>query len=104
MAHDIVETKLLDDLNGKNSNQLLMCIMGEGGMGKLAIIQTIAKMYEEHRVQNWLAKMATSGVAATLIEGETLHSWLSIGPITGDDWKIHSTPTVDTKHEQKIAP
>ncbi|KAJ3574092.1 hypothetical protein NP233_g1995 [Leucocoprinus birnbaumii] len=78
-AHDIVEDLLIKHLSGARPDQLLMSCFGEGGTGKTTLIRAITDTFAEHNASHLLAKTATSGVAATLIGGETLHSWLGIG-------------------------
>jgi hypothetical protein len=48
-------------------------------------------MFEELGALHLLAKMAMSGVAASIIRGQTLHSWAAL-PITTpstDKWITH---------------
>jgi hypothetical protein len=51
----------------------LMFIPGEGGVGKSRLIQTITQNFQQHNVAHWLAKGAYTGIAASLIDGKTLH-------------------------------
>ncbi|KAI0734338.1 hypothetical protein BC629DRAFT_1243669, partial [Irpex lacteus] len=72
-AYEIVTTHLDDYLAGKNPDQLLMILHGEGGTGKSLVLQTITKYFEAQSQANTLAKGAYTGIAASLIEGRTLH-------------------------------
>ncbi|KAI0085326.1 hypothetical protein BDY19DRAFT_870126, partial [Irpex rosettiformis] len=72
-AYDIVAAHLNDYLSGRNPNQLLMIIHGEGGTGKSQVIQTITEYFTSRRMSSLLMKGAYTGIAASLIEGHTLH-------------------------------
>lgn len=78
-AYEIVTTHLDDYLAGKNPDQLLMILHGEGGTGKSLVLQTITKYFEAQSQANTLAKGAYTGIAASLIEGRTLHTLARIG-------------------------
>ncbi|KAJ6497950.1 hypothetical protein C8R47DRAFT_914367, partial [Mycena vitilis] len=73
-AHDIIENHLLRTLAGQDPPQLLMIVRGEGGTGKTVLLNVITDTFDHHLSQAWLAKTATTGVAASLIAGQTLHS------------------------------
>lgn len=55
-----------------------MIVQGAGGTGKTALIKEITMTFQLMGAQVLLAKTATSGVAASLIQGVTLHSWAGI--------------------------
>ncbi|GAW07739.1 ATP-dependent DNA helicase PIF1 [Lentinula edodes] len=78
LAHDIVKNHLLATLSGANPTQLRMILRGAGGTGKTVVINAITHAFEDAGVLPKLAKTATSGVAATLISGKTLHTWAGI--------------------------
>ncbi|KAJ3565753.1 hypothetical protein NP233_g7437 [Leucocoprinus birnbaumii] len=104
-AHDIIEDNLLAKLNGTSPPQLLMCCFGEGGTGKTTLINAVTRTYQEHGAEAMLAKTATSGVAATLIGGETLHSWLG-APINmpkSDNWMENSLDKAKSKRSRNIS-
>jgi len=52
-------------------------LTGGAGVGKTTITREIIKAYEEDAKK--VAKLASTGMAATLIEGQTLHSFLDLG-------------------------
>ena len=81
-AYDIVDWHLNETMNGKMPPQLLMVIPGEGGVGKSKLFQTISRNFEERGVSDWLVKGAYTGIAASLIDGKTLHVLAGI-PIKG---------------------
>ncbi|CUA71576.1 Structural maintenance of chromosomes protein 4 [Rhizoctonia solani] len=53
--------------------QMLMLLMGEGGMGKSKVIQTITQEFASRGVLHTLVKSAYTGIAASLIDGKTTH-------------------------------
>ncbi|KAJ3991580.1 hypothetical protein F5050DRAFT_1545790, partial [Lentinula boryana] len=53
---------------------LRMIVHGEGGTGKSRVIQTITQMFEKSRAASMLLKSAYTRIAASLIDGKTLHS------------------------------
>lgn len=56
-------------------------LTGGAGVGKTTITKNIIKHYEDEAKK--VAKLASTGMAATLINGQTLHSFLDLG-IAGD--------------------
>jgi PIF1-like helicase len=68
--------------SGKNPPQLLMMVPGEGGIGKLKLIQTMTCALEQKEVGDWCVKGAYTGIAASLIDGKTLHVLAGI-PVHG---------------------
>jgi len=56
-------------------------LTGGAGVGKTTITRNVIKYYEEEAKK--VAKLASTGMAATLIGGQTLHSFLDLG-IAGD--------------------
>ncbi|KAF8236478.1 hypothetical protein L208DRAFT_1123369, partial [Tricholoma matsutake] len=48
-----------------------------GSTGKTTVIEQVTKTFSECNAEGLLAKTATTGVAASLIEGMTLHTWAS---------------------------
>ena len=81
-AYDIINWHLEETIAGKKPPQLLMNIPGEGGVGKSRLIQTITRNFEEKGVGKLLVKGAYMGIAASLIDGKTLHVLAGI-PISG---------------------
>ncbi|KAB5588280.1 Vacuolar membrane-associated protein IML1 [Ceratobasidium theobromae] len=73
-AFKIVERHLDLSLNGEHPPQLLMQIQGEGGTGKSTVIHCITDLFHHRGVGNQLIKSAPTGIAASLIDGNTLHS------------------------------
>ena len=84
-----------------------MIVIGAGGMGKSALLNVITKTFEVRHSRHLLAKMALSGVAATVIGGTTLHWWGGLPTrISGasNDWMDQKSTSKDIKmrREQNI--
>ncbi|KAF5325600.1 hypothetical protein D9611_000598 [Ephemerocybe angulata] len=60
--------------------QLMLYVGGKGGTGKSYLIETLVELFEQMGRRHELRLGAFTGIAATLIGGNTLHSLLSIGP------------------------
>jgi len=52
-------------------------LTGGAGVGKTTITKQVIQHYEEHHKK--IAKLASTGMAATLFEGQTLHSFFELG-------------------------
>ena len=81
-AYDIVDWHLKETVSGKVPPQLLMMIPGEGGVGKSKLIQIMTQNFGQHNVREWMVKGAYTGIAASLIDGKTLHVLAGI-PVRG---------------------
>lgn len=55
-----------------------MIVVVPGGMGKTVIISELTHLFTLLGATDMLSKTATSGVAATLISGTTLHYWAGL--------------------------
>ena len=77
-AFKIIHSHLKATLSGKNPLQLLMIVVIPGGMGKTVIINELTHLFTLLGATDMLSKTATSGVAATLISGTTLHYWAGL--------------------------
>lgn len=65
-----------------------MLVLGPGGTGKSLLIGAITETFAFYGQEHILAKCATTGIAATCIGAQTLHSWAAL-PISRpkeDDW------------------
>jgi ATP-dependent exoDNAse (exonuclease V), alpha subunit - helicase superfamily I member len=87
-AFDIVRNHLVARLNGLRPPQLLMTIIGQGGVGKSKLINALSEAFEFHGARDQLAKTALTGIAATVIHGTTLHWWggLPIKNCLAENW------------------
>lgn len=101
---NIVQSHLLDHLNGKNPRQRLMIVHGEGGTGKSTVVSAITNLFEAERAGNLLAKTAMSGVAACIIGGQTLHSWAALPVFTprSDKWLTHPSKEVNERRKSNM--
>ncbi|RDB16871.1 ATP-dependent DNA helicase PIF1 [Hypsizygus marmoreus] len=104
-AYLIIERQLLARLRNENPKQLLMLVLGPGGTGKSLLIEAITQTFAELGISTRLAKTASSGVAASLIGGDTLHSWAGI-PVNptnnGTDWTERGTKASHGKRARNI--
>ena len=94
-AYDIVDWHLKETIDGKHPPQLLMVIPGEGGVGKSKVIQVITQNFQKCGVRDWWVKGAYTGIAASLIDGKTLHVLAGI-PVRGGK---QSAQTLKKLHE-----
>jgi len=67
----------LKTITSKLKNQQNIFLTGGAGVGKTTITKKIIEFYEENSQK--VAKLASTGMAATLINGQTLHSFLDLG-------------------------
>lgn len=65
--------EIIKDLNNKTN----IFLTGGAGVGKTTITRQIIKAFEQDAKK--VAKLASTGMAATLIDGQTLHSFLDLG-------------------------
>ncbi|KAJ3925993.1 MAG: hypothetical protein NXY57DRAFT_906339 [Lentinula lateritia] len=72
-AYEIVVWHLDQTLTGKHPPPLRMILYGEGGTGKSRVIQTITEAFGRRNMKGLLLKGEYTGVAASLIDGKTLH-------------------------------
>jgi hypothetical protein len=77
-AHGIITNHLLASIEGRDPQQLLMVVRGQGGVGKSMLIEAVMQTFEDMGSLPMLSKMSTSGMTASLIRGMTVHSWASI--------------------------
>jgi len=83
---------------------LRMQILGPGGTGKSLLIGAITETFEFYNCSSRLAKTATSGIAASDIGGQTIHSWcgLPINVPRGDDWVDKAAPGTKTRRARNM--
>ena len=104
MAFNIIIHHLDQHLRGNKPPQRLLIIHGQGGTGKSTLLNAISQAFHERGVSHLLAKTATSGVAATMIGGQTLHTWaaLPIAIPTTDKWVQHPSKEIDRRRKKNI--
>lgn len=73
-AYNIIAWHLEQTLAGTAVAPLRMVIYGEGGTGKSRMIQTVTEMFARHDATFMLVKAAYTGIAASLIDGKTMHT------------------------------
>jgi ATP-dependent exoDNAse (exonuclease V) alpha subunit len=81
-----------------------MIVLGHGGTGKSMLIGAITETFKALNSEEKLAKCATSGVAAVIIGGQTLHSWAAI-PINTprkENWAESDNQTIQKRRKQNI--
>jgi hypothetical protein len=81
-AYDIVGWHLQKTLAGERPPQLRMILLGEGGTGKSRVVRAISAKFERLHVKEMLVKGAYTGIAASIIDGRTLHV-LTAMPLKG---------------------
>ena len=81
-----------------------MLVLGHGGTGKSMLIGAITETFKALSAEGRLAKCATSGVAAVIIGGQTLHSWAGI-PIAKprkENWVDAASHAIQRRRKQNI--
>lgn len=88
MVHNIIAEHLRAHLDGKNPVQRLLIVHGQGGTGKSTLLNAISRTFADMNASSLLAKTAMTGVAASVIGGQTLHNWaaLPINTPQSDNW------------------
>ncbi|KAG9020892.1 hypothetical protein FRB95_003284 [Tulasnella sp. JGI-2019a] len=77
-AFDIIEWHLQETLARCEVPQLLMQIHGKGGTGKLKVIRTVTDTFQALGADEMLTRSAYTGIAASIIDGKTLHTIAAI--------------------------
>jgi hypothetical protein len=101
MAFNIITAHLQAYLRGDNPPQCLMIVHGQGGTGKSALLNAISKTFADLGATPLLAKTAMSGVAASIIRGQTLHSWASLPIVTPNSDQWLTRPGKEVEKRQK---
>ncbi|KAJ7494790.1 hypothetical protein B0H11DRAFT_1910735 [Mycena galericulata] len=106
-AHDIIEQHVRRTMAGVQQDQLLMIVRGEGGTGKTVLLNAIAHTFAFLKVEEWLAKTATTGVAASLVGGVTVHQWAAIPVANAEDsaeWTQRASSANVERRKRNILP
>lgn len=105
MAFDIVVSHLEAHLRNEHPPQRLMIVYGPGGTGKTAMCNAILNAFADLGASHLLAKTAYSGVAASLIGGQTLHTWgaLPVRCVTTTKWITHPGKEVSIRRKRNFA-
>lgn len=72
-AFNIIGNHLKANLAGKKPDQLLMILIGHGGVGKSTLINAVTDLFDRLKARELLAKTGTTGIAASHIGGTMLH-------------------------------
>ena len=104
MAYTIVTNHLRDHLSQRNPPQRLVIVHGQGGTGKSALLNAISKTFDDLGASDLLAKTAMSGVAASIIGGQTLHSWaaLPIKTPRSEKWLTHPSKEILARRKKNM--
>ena len=71
-----------------------MILYGEGGTGKSKVIQTITSLFRQRGIEDILRKTSYTGIAASLIDGQTMHT------LTGMSMKRKGKMSSESKSER----
>ena len=103
MVHNIITNQLRRHLNGENPPQILMMVHGEGGTGKSRLLKAISDTFASNGVSHLLAKTAMSGVAASIVNGSTLHGWAALPVKKGTNtWVNRSSTEIGDRRRKNI--
>ncbi|CAF3157305.1 unnamed protein product [Rotaria sp. Silwood2] len=83
---------------GDNNGQLIMCIPGCGGTGKSQLIRALSKYFLITKRMQMMRKLAPTGIAAAVIGGMTIHSFLGEQRNSG---KLRTVKPGDSKLEKE---
>ena len=105
MVHQIIASHIRSHLEGVPPPQRLIVVHGQGGTGKTALLNTIADTFNQFGVSTLLAKTAMSGVAASIVRGQTLHSWagLPVKPPPTDKWVTHPSKEMACRRKTNMS-
>ncbi|KAJ7075976.1 hypothetical protein C8R43DRAFT_859485, partial [Mycena crocata] len=78
LAHDVVVHHLDLTLGRGNPRQLLTIVRGDAGSGKTELFRTLVDTFAVYDASHILGKTACSDSAAALVDGSTLHTFLSL--------------------------
>ena len=73
-AYDIITWHLDQTLASWKIPPLQMLIHGKGGTGKSKVIQMVMEYFTQRGVKHMLLKVAYTGIAASFIDGKTMHT------------------------------
>ena len=104
MAHNIITNHLRQYLNNKKPPQILMMVHGEGSTGKSRLLQAVSDMFANNNVSHLLAKTAMSSIAASIVNGSTLHSWaaLPVRKLGTDTWVNRPNREIENRRRKNI--
>jgi len=89
---------ILNDVVKNLKNNKNIFLTGGAGVGKTTLTREIIELYKQDAKK--VAKLASTGMAATLIDGQTLHSFLDLG-ICNDIEDLERNGKYDAKKKTK---
>ena len=99
-AYDIIDWHLEQYLSGRCPQKLRMIIPGEAGVGKSKTIQTITENFVDRHAASILVKAAYTGLAASVIDGQTLHH-LAMLPLQGGKQSVQTMKALEAYWQGK---
>ena len=99
-AYDIIDMHLQGYLSGMGPPQLRMFIPGEAGVGKSKTVQTVTANFISRGVGAILVKGAYTGIAASAIDGQTLH-FIAMIPLNGAKQSAQTIKALETYWHDK---
>jgi len=92
----------LEVITEKLHNKHNIFLTGGAGVGKTTITREVIKYFEDEAKK--VAKLASTGMAATLIDGQTLHSFLDLGIASSiDELEINGKLEIKKKIKKLIS-
>ena len=80
-----------------------MMVHGEGGTGKSRLLKAISDTFAKYGASHLLAKTAMSGVAASIVNGSTLHGWAALPVKKGTGtWVERSSTGIGDRRKKNI--
>ena len=73
-AYNIIVRHLDQTLSGKKPPPLRMLVHGEGGTGKSKLLHTVTEAFRQRGCLHRLLKAAYTGIAASQVDGKTIHT------------------------------
>lgn len=101
MAHEIITSHLRAHIEGRNPPQRLVVVHGQGGTGKTAMLNAIADTFTRMGASCLLAKTAMTGVAASIVRGQMLHTWAGLPIKTPPTHKWVTHPSKEMGRRRK---
>ncbi|KAF6745923.1 ATP-dependent DNA helicase PIF1 [Ephemerocybe angulata] len=105
-AHDIIVDCVVNEVEGRPQEQLLMIVHGQGGTGKTTLIRAVTETLDNLGMKKYLGKTATSGIAASPIGGNTVHHYWGIAPMRklGDPmWVSNASDVIKKRRLENLA-
>ena len=104
LVFDIICNHMRAMCAGHQPLQLLMILQGYGGTSKTTLINQITRTFKENDFKHSLAKMAMSGITATIIDAVTLHWWagINVKSSKGENWVNRAGPEIRRRRTNNV--